>query len=525
MAELDGERIDAHWGGYLLVQGTTNDFQIHASIDHLREFFPADGSVALDLRIAGSAADGRLAVRGLAIDGERPFDLTVPIRTVDGRVVVERSTTLTPLGPLSLGGTFPNIFASLELRNWEPIQRRFPEASRAWIPTQPLLLTVSYHDGGPLLDARMAFYQAPSILGRATNLKMTARLEGKEVVLDRFEGELGGGPFKFEGRGSLETATLHLTGKNMLVYGSDAVRVRLSSDTMLQYEAGGRSLLSGTLQIPLALLYQDITTARGSAPTTRELQISGIRLEPAPLGGYRIPGIPGMEQVALNLRVTTTGELRIENSDLGAIVKADLWVQGTGAEPSISGWVASNKGEVRLASGMFLTIHSAQIQLPQPFGVPPTIDFEGRLGTGESAITVRVAGRLEKPQLYLTSERPRSQQELLAQLAFGRLPGAVSGGDVLSVVGTQVTRQLVSRYSDDWPKADRERGFFEQLNLSLYEEKQLSSPVPPWQAPAVGSSRGTVIRSEFVLTDHLSIVVESSVEGNLSGDIKYRFRY
>jgi hypothetical protein len=43
--------------------------------------------------------------------------------------------------------------------------------------------------------------------------------------------------------------------------------------------------------------------------------------------------------------------------------------------------------------------------------------------------------------------------------------------------------------------------------------------------PSSGSAATTVYRVEYVLSDYFSVIAESDIEGNWSGDLKVRWRF
>lgn len=523
-AQVGPEIVDIRWGEFVQAVGTPNNWSLHFEIKDLARFFPIRGEVSGDARVIGSAVEGRLGLKNISLMGEEPFTLTIPVRTKGGRIEVESSRAITALGPLTIGGPLTDLSATLVVHKWEAVLRRVPEDVRPWIPLTPVWFTVHVVDGTPHAHVSMpSDYRFPRLLGTLSNFESTFELQGSELIVHKIDGRLEGGPFHIEGRVSMESAHLTVTGQNVLVYQSDSVRVRVSPNVTVGTMEDGRFLVRGQAEIPFALYYQAFRPA-ASGPT-REITIAGLRLEPHPDGGRRIPGIEGLDRFVLNVAVTTPGEVRIENNTVGMLLSGDVWLRGTAADPSLSGVVTARDGEIRLMTGMFLEFRNARVVLPAEPAVPAIVDFEGRVGSGENAITVRVAGRLESPKLSLTSGTARSQQELLSQLAFNRLPGAVGQAETLGVLGSQVAGELLRRYIDDWPRADRDRGFFEQWRFSVRQEEQLNTRVPPWQLPPLSSARGTVLQTEFVITRSLSIVVESNVEGNFSGDVKYRFRF
>jgi hypothetical protein len=86
------------------------------------------------------------------------------------------------------------------------------------------------------------------------------------------------------------------------------------------------------------------------------------------------------------------------------------------------------------------------------------------------------------------------------------------------------TDNKISINGDAWPTPDYEESLFDRLGFRIYEQGA-ERPVPPWELPTRGTSRGTTVRSEYLLNEFLSVVAESDREANLSGDLKLRLRF
>src|SRR5581483_5762102 len=248
-----------------------------------------------------------------------------------------------------------------------------------------------------------------------------------------------------------------------------------------------------------------------------------VRLPAAPSGGVLVPlGIAAPWPVDLDLAILTSKPVRIENALVGTLLSADLHVGGTLAEPALSGTVESRQGEVKLATGIVLRIDRLKVELPRRTGDFPSVYFKGHTGKGEGSITVTVAGPLEAPSLTLASDPPRKQEELIAALAFGRTTGDVGGEQALGMAAGKALAQV----TDERPSADPKDGFWQRLDLGVTSE---DAPDPtkrlPWELPPTSSARGTILRTEYLLSPLFSVVVESDREANVSGDLKVRFHF
>lgn len=368
----------------------------------------------------------------------------------------------------------------------------------------------------------------PPAAGVLTDFAAKGRLDPLGIDLATLEGKLDHGPFRAIGRWEFRTprkeARLHLVGRNMLVLSDKLGRVRASPNVWFTGNAEEGWTLDGSLELPTVFFYGELGDPHASREgKVKEAAAPKLRLIPAPEGGFQLPaGLGGGERVALDLELRTTREARIENSSLAAMLDAELRLGGTLAMPAVSGRVRARRGEVKLATGVFIRIERLEASLPQQAGQAGTLYFKGRSGKGQGAITVVIAGPLHDPVLSLTSDPPRKQEELLAILAFGKAPGSVSGQDALGTLAVKAFEKA----TDSWPRAEPREGFWDRLSLSVANEE---NPDPekraPWQLPPTASARGTIVRTEYLLNAFLSVVVESDRQANVSGDLKIRFHF
>jgi len=453
-------------------------------------------------------------------------------------------------GRAEMGAAGPSFEGSLRVGKgafagtaWESVRCRarlspneavVRELSVEGVPAAPsvsLSGTLRASPGYRTLDVDVAgpkIVLGPPVAGVLTDLVVRGRLDEKGVELYALDGRLDHGPFRAIGRWDFRTdrkeARLHLVGENVLVLSDKLGRVRISPDVWVTGSAEAGWKVDGSAELPSLVFYREL----GDPQASRQGQVKAaaapkLRLAPAPGGGFLIPaGLPGGERVALDLELRTTREARVENSALGALVRAELRLGGTLAAPSLSGTVGARRGEVKLATGVFLRIERLDVTLPKEEGHAGTIYFKGRSGKGEGAITVVISGPLDEPAITLSSNPPRKQEDLLATLAFGMAPGTVSGQDALGTLAVKVFEQA----TDAWPKAEPAESFWSRLSLSTKDE---DAPDPekrvPWQLPPTGSARGTIVRTEYLLNSFLSVVVESDREANVSGDLKVRFHF
>lgn len=537
--------IDVAWGDHLIVRGSVGDridLEAVASLADLeaewvREILgrePIRGSIEIRCRVAGPRrspqGSGEIDLRRIAWGRLPALSLTIPFRIQGEEATFPETTHRTPFGPVTLSARIAPgwIQAEAEGRIVDPaplLNHVAPE-TRPWIPLTGSLFRIEV--GNSRVSLRVAAAQGgmamPDPVGELRDVSIAAEWMEGRVKIHSVQGRLGGGPFVAEGEWRIfdpgRPLKLSVSGTQLLVGSRRDVRIRASPRIDLMWTEGEGMMIRGEAEVPLLLYFSEFPTGGGNSRASKKLTAPGIRLLPAEGGGSRIPGIPGLEKVFLDLKVKSTGEVRIENSILGALLEVEGRIRGTAAAPSASGAVIARRGQIRLATGVFVNIAKGRIDLPGAPGQEPTVHFEGVVGRGEGQISIIVMGPLASPFLSLQSDPPRKQEELLAMIAFGAGPGEFQSDRAIGAV----VRKLFEQFTDDWPSADAERASKRGLALGLVDSGP-TRPNVPWELPSTGSAGGPMVRTEYILNDRVSVVAESDLEANWSGEIKLRLRF
>jgi len=537
---------------------------------------PLEGEVDVEAALGGTpeepTIDGQIVLLGLKIGDERIDKLEFPVKAEPGALVLPRTTHETPVGPVTLEARVPFPWVKreavvvakppppkpktpdptpdaptpvdpvpppkidpppdvptvkLEVPSVEGFRSRLPEDIRPWIPGGRVDFTGMFSKEASKVSARFSGdrYDFPDPVGVLTNYEIEAELTTTALLIRRLRGMLGGGPIEATGSVDLTASgaplILQLKGKDLLVVTDALARIRINPDVKITVTAGPNVEIKGDVEVPLALYYTEFGPGAPEGGRRRDpASPFGLRLLPAEGGGFRIPGIRDLERVTLDVKVVSTGECRIENSTIGALVEGDVRLKGPASSPVASGTARVTKGQVRLTSGLFLKIQAGEVYLPSDPGREPFVRFEGSVGRFDREILVVITGPMARPTLRLQSNPPRSQEELIAMIAFGRTPGSLEGGDALGAL----TGKVVQIYADSWPDAEAQEGFLDRLAIDVVGNT-VERPVPPWELPTRGTARGTMVRTEYLLNEWLSIVGESDREANISGDLKLRLRF
>ncbi len=553
--------VNLNWGDlagdHLFAAGTfgeSNDFQMQFRVRHLdnaaiRDLLPGvsfRGEASLRLTVSqgekGIEAEGSGILEEFSIQGSSPVSLEIPVTSGGNSLRIPEREYETPYGTLTIGGKVPlpwtkyagdlDLAAKLDAHSFSPFFAHvtLPEEMEEPRGHATVEATVRGSITAPVARLHGEVWSSRSVLppplGELSDVHLIARYDGKRFSLVDGTGKLGGGAFHLSGEWTVSEPSLplrlRLQGEELLAVQEDLARIRINPDVEVRWNLREGCRIRGDVEIPLALYYREFGPRSEVVPSrTGEAVVSGLRLPPSPGGGFVIPGIRGLPKIALDLNVKTTGECRIENSEIGVLVDGKVRLRGTILKPALSGTLEADRGEIRLSSGIFLEIDSARVVLPAGPNEEGTIQFKGTIGQGEGRISVILSGPISLPRLNLQSHPPRPQQELLARVAFGQSPGALSDTGALGTLAVKVFEQI----SDDWPRADPSQSLFGRLKLTIIDDDIASERTTPWELPPIGGAQGTRVRTEYLLNSFFSIIAESDESGNVNGDLKVRLNF
>ncbi|MDP6957469.1 MAG: translocation/assembly module TamB domain-containing protein, partial [Planctomycetota bacterium] len=559
--ESENLQVNLNWGelsgDHLMaagVFGKSNDFTLdlrirdldNSALRQLLPGIPLEGEVALqvDVRQEGEEiiAKGEGTLDTVSILGSFPLSMKIPITSGSRAVAIPETEIETPYGKLKVGGKIPlpwstyagdlNLSAHLEVPNFEPIFRHFPLPEDMEEPQGEATLQANVRGSILKPEARLQGEirsdrsPLPPPLGELSNVHLKILYDGSRFQLVDGSGKMGGGPFHLSGEWITsepnQPLRVRLRGEEILAVQEKLARIRIDPDIELRWNSEEGCKITGDVELPFGLYFHEFGPKSDIVPVrTAEAVLAGVRLPFSPDGGLTIPGIKGFGAIALDLNAKTTGECRIENSEIGILIDGDVRMRGTMEKPALSGTITSKQGEFKLSSGIFLNINSARVDLPFVANEDGNIQFKGDIGQGEGRISVILNGPISLPRLNLQSYPPRPQQELLARVAFGQAPGALSGTGALGTLAVKVLEQI----SDDWPEADPEESLLGRLKLSIVDEETLSHRISPWELPPIGTVQGTRVKTEYLLNSFLSVIAETDEDGNVSGDLKVRWNF
>jgi len=129
----------------------------------------------------------------------------------------------------------------------------------------------------------------------------------------------------------------------------------------------------------------------------------------------------------------------VRGRGLDAELGGDLHIQGTADQPIIQGALNLRQGDFNLLS-RDLQFQTGTITFSGGKEIDPLLDFTATTKITAADVTVTVGGTATHPSIALQSSPELPQDELLAQLLFGKASGALSPFEAIQLA--QATAEL-----------------------------------------------------------------------------------
>lgn len=148
-----------------------------------------------------------------------------------------------------------------------------------------------------------------------------------------------------------------------------------------------------------------------------------------------------LSQVArCDIRVTAPGRVYIRGKGLDSEWKATLRLTGPLADPKIVGNVTPIRGTLDLLGHQF-TLASSDIAFTGSFPPNPVLDINLEYKSADITALIGFSGSAKHPKMRLSSQPVRPNDEIIAQILFGKNINSLSRFEALQAANT--ARQLV----------------------------------------------------------------------------------
>jgi hypothetical protein len=338
----------------------------------------------------------------------------------------------------------------------------------------------------------------------------TARCSFRDnaLTLDRFGGDLAGGPFTMSGRVTFvkltePTLDLQLRARSVLLARNDTLTVRADADL--------------TTTGPFAA-----ATVNGNVALTDSHILKNIDLIPIGLPGRPAPEPPAERPQLFSftspplrdwkfdvaIKTKTPVEIRGDLATGGAIT--DLKLTGTGVRPELDGVVQLKNVEATLPFSR-LQVSTGVLYFDRSDSMNPRIDLQGTSVIHDYTVRVYVYGTLLSPQAIFTSEPPLAEEEIISLIATGATRQELSSSNVLAGRAAILLVQQLYRKVFKKGQPTETNPVFNRLDLDLGTID-----------PRTGQQQATV---RFKINDQFVLTGDVGVHGDFRGKLKYLIRF
>lgn len=263
----------------------------------------------------------------------------------------------------------------------------------------------------------------------ATGLKLrrvavVADLATDAITISQFSGEdMSGGALTGQGRIGLArggASNLTLTAKSFLVIDNDLAEAEASGNVTVTRGADGKVALVGRLTIDRADVVADPPTPSGVVP----MDVIEINVPPDRADNFDAPRSRG-PSVSLDVTLTAPRRIFVRGRGLDAELSLNAKVTGTTAAPQLTGEARIVRGEYDFAGKRFEFDDSGVIYLASS-AERIRLNLTATREDPTLTAVVEVRGTAAKPEITLTSRPMLPQDEVLAQVLFGRSSSQLS---------------------------------------------------------------------------------------------------
>ncbi len=260
--------------------------------------------------------------------------------------------------------------------------------------------------------------------------------EARVVTLQASDG-LGG---QMTGSGAVAIADTETTaGELKLVMNRFTVLRRAEAEVVTSGTIG----LSGSLAAPALKGALTVDNAEIRIPdrlpdSVAELTVveinrpEGDGARPAP------PADPSLSQalaIVLDLSIDFPGRSFVRGRGLDSEWNGKLHVGGTSVDPLVTGKLNVVRGTFAFAGKTFV-VKSGTVSLDEGGSLEPEIDVIAEAELSTLLARVRIEGKASKPTITVSSEPSMPQEEVLAQILFGRSTGQLTAVQALQLAQT-----------------------------------------------------------------------------------------
>jgi autotransporter translocation and assembly factor TamB len=340
-----------------------------------------------------------------------------------------------------------------------------------------------------------------------TNFSARLSFAQNALSLERFGGEMAGGPFTMSGRVTFPKLTeptldLQLRANSVLLARNDTLTARADADVRVNGPFAAATV-SGNVAMTNSHILKNI-----------DLIPIGLPGRPAPEPPSERPQIsfpnPPLRDWKFDVAIKTKDPVLIRGNLATGGAAGDLKLTGTGLRPGLQGVVQMQNVEATLPFSR-LEVSRGFLTFTPDDSMNPRIDLQGTSVIRDYTVRVYVYGTVLSPEAIFTSEPPLAQEEIISLIATGATRQELSTGNVLAGRAAMLLVQQLYRKIVKKGEPTESNTVFNRLDLDLGTVD-----------PRTGQQQATV---RFKIDDHFVLAGDVGVRGDFRGKLKYLIRF
>ena len=350
--------------------------------------------------------------------------------------------------------------------------------------------------GGQIVldDAEVAIAEPRLVLSELTG---PITMSGQTLLIENLRGFANGGNIALDG--ALQVEGLTVTGGALNIQ-AQAVAIeileglRSEVDALIIFRPDPKApSLTGDIRIAQSAYTETITIASLARRATLPVSATAER--------------PYLDRLRLNLAVTTTDDMVVDNNYGRLEAGADIRVVGTVAVPGVDGRITLREGGEIFVAGRTFQITRGDISFTDLRRIRPEFNIAAEARIGGDDVTMTLTGTLERPQLDLTTQAGSKTPGEIASMIVGD-PNAETALTLLSADLLGVTGRAIGL------DAFRvERGDYTDRDFRDYQE----------DPTLIGGANQTDPTTRLTIGKRLSDQVEVTISQNLRESGKTTF--
>jgi translocation and assembly module TamB len=359
-------------------------------------------------------------------------------------------------------------------------------------------------------------FQASEATFSAEKVNAELEVQNGRVNIKSFTAETSSGTVTAQGFATYQPTVqfnVVLKSKELRVRYPEGVRAVLASNLTLNGTPDS-SVLSGQILIDRISFTDSLEVA------TFAKQFTGPSSPPR-------EGIA--QKIKLNIALKSTSEMELSNARLSVAGSADLRVQGTVAEPILTGRTNITSGEL-FFNGRRYEVQSGVIQFP--VRTEPVVNLVLTTTVNQFDLNVRLVGPIGRMRTTYTSDPPLSPVDVINLLIMGHTteaasaspttPQSILAGQMANQVGTRVARLAgISSLTID-PQIGG-NGVNQGTRLAL--QQRVTRDLFFTFATDVSSTQEELVQIEYQITRKYSVSALRDQNGSYSVQMKVRKKF